>query len=70
MENIDFAKIEARILAHCVGEDIHTQTAVDLYGKPAADITQEERRRAKTINYRILYSVTGRAPSLPDLQKL
>ncbi len=60
----DYSQIELRVLAHMAkeetlieafknGEDIHTKTAQLLFGKK--DITPIERRKAKAVNFGILY---------------
>jgi DNA polymerase-1 len=62
----DYSQIELRILAQITGEkrlleafergeDIHTITAASLFGVPAAQVTREQRRLAKTVVYAILY---------------
>jgi DNA polymerase-1 len=62
----DYSQIELRILAHLsqeptllqgfqTGEDVHTLTARILLGRN--DISSEERRMAKTINYGIIYGM-------------
>jgi DNA polymerase-1 len=62
----DYSQIELRILAHFSGdealigafrrdEDIHVQTAVEIFGLPAAEVTADLRREAKTINFGVVY---------------
>jgi DNA polymerase-1 len=62
----DYSQIELRILAHLsqettliegfkAGEDIHTLTAKLLLGK--SEVTSDERRMAKTINYGVIYGM-------------
>jgi DNA polymerase-1 len=62
----DYSQIELRILAHFSGdealigafsrdEDIHAQTAAEIFGLPAAEITADLRREAKTINFGVVY---------------
>jgi DNA polymerase-1 len=64
----DYSQIELRILAHLSGDpglveafrhgmDIHLATAARVAGKPAADVTATERRRAKVINFGLLYGM-------------
>ncbi|KAB1442074.1 DNA polymerase I [Pseudodesulfovibrio senegalensis] len=64
----DYSQIELRVLAHCSqdpelldafrnDEDIHSRTAALLEDKAAADITADERRRAKTINFGLIYGM-------------
>jgi DNA polymerase-1 len=63
----DYSQIELRILAHmsgesslvdafAEGEDIHSNTARRLFGEP---VTPDSRRRAKTINFGILYGMSS-----------
>ncbi len=65
----DYHQIELRMLAHMAGEktminafkndiDIHTQTACDVFGIKAENVTQEMRRRAKTVNFGIVYGIS------------
>ncbi len=64
----DYSQIELRVLAHLSqdpalleafrkGEDIHRSTASLLFEKAQADITPDERRNAKTINFGIIYGM-------------
>ena len=64
----DYSQIELRILAHYSrdeelikafekGEDIHTKTAREVLGIKERDITPEERRIAKAINFGIIYGM-------------
>jgi DNA polymerase-1 len=64
----DYSQIELRILAHLSGDpglveafrqgmDIHLATAARVAGKPAAEVTATERRRAKVINFGLLYGM-------------
>lgn len=64
----DYSQIELRVLAHVTkdphmieafknGEDIHTSTASKVFGVPAEDVTSILRRRAKAINFGIIYGM-------------
>ena len=64
----DYSQIELRILAHLskdpglmeafeAGEDIHTATAVRVFGFTSDLVTTELRRRAKAINFGLLYGM-------------
>jgi DNA polymerase-1 len=62
----DYSQVELRILAHYSGdaslidafrrgEDIHRRTWAEVAGKAPADVTSEERARAKAVNFGIIY---------------
>jgi DNA polymerase-1 len=66
----DYSQIELRILAHVTGdeelikayqhdEDIHTKTAVRLFGLAPSDITPDMRREAKTVNFSVIYGISA-----------
>jgi DNA polymerase-1 len=66
----DYSQIELRFLAHFCqepglldafrnGEDIHRKVASDVYKTPLDDVTDEQRRYAKTINFAIIYGVSA-----------
>ena len=66
----DYSQIELRLLAHfsgCkalreaygAGEDIHAATAARLFHTPLAEVTPSMRRRAKTINFGIIYGMSA-----------
>ena len=57
----DFAKLEARVAAQQPQElapvaDMHRAKAAELFGIPEAEVTVEQRRYAKTVNYAPTYS--------------
>lgn len=65
----DYSQIELRILAHMSqdpalleafrrGEDIHTMTAANVFGVAPEDVTPEMRRKAKGVNFGIIYGIT------------
>jgi DNA polymerase-1 len=65
----DYSQIELRILAHLSNDrglietfkkdgDIHTKTACELFNTPPERVTQEMRRRAKTVNFGIIYGIS------------
>ena len=73
----DYSQIELRILAHISGDtnllaafaqnnDIHKITASEIFNKSLHDVTKDERRYAKTINFGLIYgqSVFGLAKEL------
>ncbi len=62
----DYSQIDLRVLAHMSGDplliktfasggDVHTSTAADVFHVPVNDVTSEMRRRAKAINFGIVY---------------
>jgi DNA polymerase-1 len=64
----DYSQIELRVLAHMsgdpflleafrVGSDIHTATAARVWGLTEDEVTVEQRRRAKMINFGLLYGM-------------
>ena len=73
----DYSQIELRLLAHVSGdehlihaftsgEDVHAMTAAKVFGVELKDVTKEMRRRAKAVNFGIVYgqSKYGLAKSL------
>ena len=66
----DYSQIELRILAHMTGEpvlveafttgeDVHTRTAAEVFDVRPESVTPELRRRAKMVNFGILYGISG-----------
>ncbi len=66
----DYSQIELRIMAHLSGDerliqdfrdgrDIHAATAARIYKKPIEEITRDERRKAKTANFGIIYGISA-----------
>lgn len=55
----DFARDETMIEGFRNGDDIHAITAAKIFHKATADVTGDERRKAKTANFGILYGITS-----------
>jgi DNA polymerase-1 len=66
----DYSQIELRVLAHIAdipqlskafadGLDIHAMTASEMFGVPIKDMPAEVRRRAKAINFGIIYGISA-----------
>ena len=66
----DYSQIELRIMAHLSGdatlieafkngEDVHRRTAAEVFGMQPENITPEQRRYAKTINFGLIYGMSG-----------
>jgi DNA polymerase-1 len=53
------AKEEAMIEAFANKKDIHTATAAGVFGVPESEVTGEQRRRAKAVNFGIIYGQTA-----------
>ncbi len=65
----DYSQIELRVLAHMTddpvlvdafarGEDIHARTAAEVFGIPQADVTPNQRRLAKVVNFGLFYGLS------------
>ena len=66
----DYSQIELRIMAHLSqdpnlieafleGNDIHAATAAKIFKKPIGEVTSDERRKAKTANFGIIYGISA-----------
>ncbi|MBN1369263.1 MAG: DNA polymerase I [Dehalococcoidaceae bacterium] len=66
----DYSQIDLRVLAHLSrdqvlmetfkrDEDVHTATAVQLFGVKPAEATADMRRLAKTVNFGVIYGMSG-----------
>jgi len=65
----DYSQIELRIMAHLSGDegllaafaedrDVHQATAAEVFGVPLADVSADQRRLAKTINFGLIYGMS------------
>ncbi len=66
----DYSQIELRIMAHlsgdarlleafAQGEDVHRATAGEVFGVPPAEVSSEQRRYAKVINFGLIYGMSA-----------
>jgi DNA polymerase-1 len=66
----DYSQVELRIMAHisqdasllkafAEGEDIHRATAAEVFGVPPKELTGEQRRYAKVINFGLIYGMSA-----------
>ncbi|MFZ0169771.1 MAG: DNA polymerase I [Candidatus Dormiibacterota bacterium] len=81
----DYSQIELRVLAHLSGDpqltaafargdDVHADTAAQVFGVPQAEVAADQRRMAKVVNFGILYGLSsfglgrdlGIAPDVAD----
>jgi len=67
---VDYSQIELRVVAHMAddqamksafhaGQDIHAATAAAIYEVPLTSVTSEQRRRAKGINFGLIYGMSA-----------
>ena len=67
---VDYSQIELRIMAHLSednglisafenGEDIHSVTAAEVFAEPGEEVTPEQRRGAKAINFGLIYGMSA-----------
>jgi DNA polymerase-1 len=67
---IDYSQIELRIMAHlsqdasllrafAQGQDIHRATASEVFGCSLEEVTDEQRRRAKAVNFGLIYGMSA-----------
>ena len=66
----DYSQVELRIMAHLSGDeallaafdrgdDIHRATAAEVFGRPLDQVSNEERRYAKAINFGLMYGMSA-----------
>lgn len=67
---VDYSQIELRIMAHLSGDkalleafqqgkDIHAATAAEIIGVDISEVTSEQRRRAKAVNFGLIYGMSA-----------
>ncbi len=67
---VDYSQVELRIVAHMAndqamlaafraGQDIHATTAAAIYGVPLDQVTREQRRNAKAVNFGLIYGMSA-----------
>ncbi|EEY39931.1 DNA polymerase I [Vibrio mimicus] len=67
---VDYSQIELRIMAHLSGDqalldafregkDIHAATAAEIIGVPIEQVSSEQRRRAKAVNFGLIYGMSA-----------
>ena len=66
---VDYSQIELRIMAYLSedkyrlqlenGEDIHSVTAAEVFAEPGEEVTAEQRRGAKAINFGLIYGMSA-----------
>jgi len=70
LASFDYSQIELRLLAHMGqvtplleafrrGADIHQETAAQVFGVPVDQVSRDLRRKAKTINFGIIYGISA-----------
>ncbi|MCD8185727.1 MAG: DNA polymerase I, partial [Rikenellaceae bacterium] len=70
MLSADYSQVELRVMAHLSqdpdlveafnrNKDIHQWTAARIFGVPESEVTREQRRRAKTANFGIIYGISA-----------
>jgi DNA polymerase-1 len=68
--SIDYSQIELRLMAHLsgdprlqvafkAGQDIHRATAAEVFGVPLDEVTAEQRRAVKAINFGLIYGMSA-----------
>lgn len=66
----DYSQVELRIMAHlsgdaslkqafAAGEDIHRATAAEIFGVPIAEVTSDQRRYIKAVNFGLIYGMSA-----------
>jgi DNA polymerase-1 len=66
----DYSQVELRIMAHlsgdaglrhafAMGHDVHSATAAEVFGRQLEEVTQDERRTAKMINFGLIYGMSA-----------
>ncbi len=66
----DYSQIELRIMAHlsqdpgllaafAAGQDVHRSTAAEIFGVPSEEVSPDQRRAAKAINFGLIYGMSA-----------
>ena len=71
----DYSQIELRIMAHLSGDsgllnafanelDVHSATAAEVFDVPLLEVSSDQRRKAKAINFGLIYGMSAFGPQI------
>ena len=74
----DYSQIELRIMAHLAqgegiqhafrhGRDVHKATAAEVFGVPLQQVSSDQRRSAKAINFGLIYGMRALAGKVQEV---